>query len=35
LDDRIVAAAISSHCLDISEPTTVRGLESGYRLIPI
>ncbi|QLJ02746.1 transposase [Streptomyces sp. NEAU-sy36] len=25
------AAAISTHCLDISEPTTVRGLESGYR----
>ncbi|MFF4331161.1 MobF family relaxase [Streptomyces sp. NPDC001591] len=32
LDDRIVAAAISTHCLDISEPTTVRGLEAGYRL---
>ncbi|MFD7838884.1 hypothetical protein [Streptomyces sp. NPDC059761] len=32
LDDRIVAAAISAHCLDISEPTTVRGLEAGYRL---
>ncbi|MET9077917.1 MobF family relaxase [Streptomyces sp. NPDC004232] len=32
LDDRIVAAAISTHCLDISEPKTVRGLESGYRL---
>jgi hypothetical protein len=27
-----VAAAISTHCLDISEPTTVRGLEAGYRL---
>ncbi|WP_250306621.1 MobF family relaxase [Streptomyces sp. A 4/2] len=32
LDDRIVAAAISTHCLDISEPKTVRGLEAGYRL---
>ncbi|WP_411152668.1 MobF family relaxase [Streptomyces sp. A30] len=32
LDDKIVAAAISTHCLDISEPKTVRGLESGYRL---
>ncbi|MDX3739631.1 relaxase domain-containing protein [Streptomyces sp. ID01-15D] len=32
LDDRIVAAAISAHCLDLSEPTTVRGLEAGYRL---
>ncbi|MFJ2746242.1 hypothetical protein ACIO3O_42015 [Streptomyces sp. NPDC087440] len=32
LDDQIVAAAISTHCLDISEPTTVRGLEAGYRL---
>ncbi|MEG8281003.1 MobF family relaxase [Streptomyces sp. AHA2] len=32
LDDQIVAAAISTHCLDISEPKTVRGLESGYRL---
>ncbi|MFB0620289.1 MobF family relaxase [Streptomyces sp. AGS-58] len=32
LDDRKVAAAISTHCLDISEPKTVRGLESGYRL---
>ncbi|GGS39554.1 hypothetical protein GCM10010205_81550 [Streptomyces nojiriensis] len=27
-----MAAAISTHCLDISEPKTVRGLESGYRL---
>ncbi|MEU2438393.1 hypothetical protein ABZ595_19775 [Streptomyces rubradiris] len=26
-----MAAAISTHCLDISEPKTVRGLESGYR----
>ncbi|MFF8036293.1 hypothetical protein [Streptomyces sp. NPDC016626] len=34
-DDRIVAAAISTYCLDISEPKTVRGLEAGYRLIPI
>ncbi|CAM5277927.1 MobF family relaxase [Streptomyces griseus] len=32
LDDQVVAAAISAHCLDISEPTTVRGLEAGYRL---
>ncbi|MEU5200999.1 MobF family relaxase [Streptomyces scabiei] len=32
LDDQIVAAAISTHCLDISEPKTIRGLESGYRL---
>ncbi|MFI7178920.1 MobF family relaxase [Streptomyces spororaveus] len=32
LDDRIVAAAISTYCLDISEPKTVRGLEAGYRL---
>ncbi|MFJ1601563.1 MobF family relaxase [Streptomyces sp. NPDC088261] len=32
LDDRIVAAAISTHCLDISEPKTVRGREAGYRL---
>ncbi|MFI0756738.1 MobF family relaxase [Streptomyces anulatus] len=32
LDDTIVAAAISAHCLDISEPKTVRGLEAGYRL---
>ncbi|MEU1558533.1 MobF family relaxase [Streptomyces scabiei] len=32
LDDRIVAAAISTHCLDITEPKTVRGLEAGYRL---
>ncbi|MEU6935176.1 MobF family relaxase [Streptomyces rubiginosohelvolus] len=32
LDDQIVAAAITAHCLDISEPTTVRGLEAGYRL---
>ncbi|MFJ8669752.1 hypothetical protein [Streptomyces sp. NPDC093600] len=32
LDDRIVAAAISTFCLDISEPKSVRGLESGYRV---
>jgi len=32
LDDQIVAAAISTYCLDISEPKTVRGLEAGYRL---
>lgn len=27
-----MAAAISTHCLDISEPKTVRGLEADYRL---
>ncbi|KAB2587798.1 MobF family relaxase [Streptomyces arboris] len=32
LDDQVVATAITTHCLDISEPTTVRGLEAGYRL---
>ncbi|MFF1268789.1 hypothetical protein ACFVZE_23445 [Streptomyces anulatus] len=32
LDEKIVAAAISTYCLDISEPKTVRGLEAGYRL---
>ncbi|MEU5445428.1 hypothetical protein [Streptomyces griseofuscus] len=32
LDDQVVAAAISAHCLDITEPRTVRGLEAGYRL---
>ncbi|MEU4180915.1 hypothetical protein [Streptomyces sp. NPDC026589] len=32
LDDQVVAAAVSAHCLDISEPKTVRGLEAGYRL---
>ncbi|MFD5681448.1 MobF family relaxase [Streptomyces bacillaris] len=32
LDEEIVAAAISTHCLDITEPKTVRGLEAGYRL---
>ncbi|ALO91298.1 TraA-like protein [Streptomyces hygroscopicus subsp. limoneus] len=32
LDDRIVAAAIATHCLDISEPKTARGLEPGYRI---
>ncbi|CAL9327283.1 hypothetical protein SUDANB180_07779 (plasmid) [Streptomyces sp. enrichment culture] len=32
LDEEIVATAISTHCLDISEPKTVRGLEAGYRL---
>ena len=32
LDDQIVAAAISTHCLDISERKTIRGLEAGYRL---
>ncbi|MEV1049296.1 MobF family relaxase [Streptomyces sp. NPDC049916] len=32
LDDQVVAAAISTHCLDISEPNTIRGREAGYRL---
>ncbi|WP_331762327.1 relaxase domain-containing protein (plasmid) [Streptomyces sp. NBC_01520] len=32
LDDQVVAAAISTYCLEISEPKTVRGLEAGYRL---
>ncbi|MEV7730013.1 MobF family relaxase [Streptomyces sp. NPDC087917] len=32
LDEQVVAAAISTYCLDISEPTTVRGLLSDYRL---
>ncbi|MFE9367911.1 MobF family relaxase [Streptomyces sp. NPDC006978] len=32
LDDQVVAAAISIHCLDITEPKTIRGLEVGYRL---
>ncbi|MGA5428251.1 MobF family relaxase [Streptomyces koyangensis] len=32
LDDQIVTAAISTHCLDITEPKTIRGLEAGYRL---
>ncbi|MDG9688305.1 MobF family relaxase [Streptomyces sp. DH18] len=32
LDDHIVAAAVSHHCLDISEPKTARGREPGYRL---
>ncbi|MFE9016691.1 hypothetical protein [Streptomyces cyaneofuscatus] len=32
LDDQVVAAAISTHCLDIPEPKTIRGLEAGYRL---
>ncbi|MFF3531817.1 MobF family relaxase [Streptomyces rubiginosohelvolus] len=32
LDDQVVAAAITAHCLDISEPKTIRGLEAGYRL---
>ncbi|MFE9476837.1 hypothetical protein [Streptomyces griseofuscus] len=32
LDDQVVAAAISAHCLAISEPKSVRGLEAGYRL---
>ncbi|MGI5485153.1 hypothetical protein [Streptomyces lavendofoliae] len=32
LDEEIVAAAISTHCLDISEPTSTIGLLSNYRL---
>ncbi|MFE7516615.1 MobF family relaxase [Streptomyces sp. NPDC057540] len=32
LDEEIVAAAISAHCLDITEPKTVRGREAAYRL---
>ncbi|WP_234310690.1 MULTISPECIES: hypothetical protein [unclassified Streptomyces] len=32
LDDQVVAAAISTHCLDITEPKTIRGLEADYRL---
>ncbi|GAA5704529.1 hypothetical protein [Streptomyces avermitilis] len=32
LDDRIVAAATSTHCRGISDPKTVRGLQAGYRL---
>ncbi|WP_199827693.1 MobF family relaxase, partial [Streptomyces specialis] len=32
LDNQIVAAAISTHCLDTSQPKTVRGREAGYRL---
>ncbi|MFJ1782293.1 hypothetical protein ACIOKA_36925 [Streptomyces anulatus] len=32
LDDQVVVAAIASHCLDITEPKTIRGLEAGYRL---
>ncbi|MFW3470053.1 relaxase domain-containing protein [Streptomyces microflavus] len=31
LDDRIVATAISTYCLDISEPKTVRGLANRPR----
>ncbi|MFE9455036.1 relaxase domain-containing protein [Streptomyces sp. NPDC006739] len=32
LDNQTVGAAISTHCLDVSEPKTVPGLEPGYRL---
>ncbi|MFJ1804456.1 relaxase domain-containing protein, partial [Streptomyces sp. NPDC088180] len=32
LDDQVAAAAISTHCLDITEPKTIRGLEADYRL---
>ncbi|MGW0929040.1 hypothetical protein [Streptomyces sp. NPDC002644] len=32
LDDQVVAGAIFTHCLDITEPKTVRGREAGYRL---
>lgn len=32
LDEKIVATAISTHCLDISEPKTTIGLQKDYRL---
>ncbi|MGV4988476.1 hypothetical protein ACVB8X_35465 [Streptomyces sp. NRAIS4] len=32
LDERIVAAAIATYCLDINEPKTLRGLLPAYRL---
>ncbi|MFD3778173.1 MobF family relaxase [Streptomyces sp. NPDC058612] len=32
LNEHIVDAAIAAHCVDISEPKTVRGLMSDYRL---
>ncbi|MFJ8150325.1 hypothetical protein ACIQ6R_35620 [Streptomyces sp. NPDC096048] len=32
LDEEIVAAAISTHCLDTSEPKTTIGLLADYRL---
>ncbi|MGX8903686.1 hypothetical protein ACR820_00020 [Streptomyces netropsis] len=32
LDDRIVAAALTAHCADISEPRTSRGARPEYRL---
>ncbi|MFE0605440.1 hypothetical protein ACFW2T_27350 [Streptomyces sp. NPDC058892] len=32
LDEKIVATAISTHCLDISKPTTTIGLLKDYRL---
>ncbi|WP_435206932.1 MobF family relaxase [Streptomyces sp. bgisy104] len=32
LDDEIVNAAIATHCLDITEPKTTRGLLADYRL---
>ncbi len=34
LDDQVVAAAITTHCLDISEPTTQRGLEATASIPP-
>ncbi|WP_158795097.1 MobF family relaxase [Streptomyces sp. NRRL S-337] len=32
LDERIVDAALAAHCLDFSEPKTLRGRMSAYRL---
>ncbi|MFI6006417.1 hypothetical protein ACIA98_39665 [Streptomyces sp. NPDC051366] len=32
LDDQVVDAALAAHCVDISEPKTVRGLMVDYRL---
>ncbi|WP_406514539.1 relaxase domain-containing protein (plasmid) [Streptomyces sp. NBC_00161] len=32
LDEQVVDAALAAHCVDISEPKTVRGLMSDYRL---
>ncbi|MEU3529159.1 relaxase domain-containing protein [Streptomyces sp. NPDC038707] len=32
LDNQVVAAAITTHCLDITEPKNTRGREAAYRL---
>ncbi|MFF1496634.1 MobF family relaxase [Streptomyces sp. NPDC058304] len=32
LDEQVVDTALAAHCMDISEPKTVRGLMSDYRL---